>query len=474
MNKINQELSESKVIREYKHDLVVQTLVLYPEITGNHDLINDQLVSQGVRTVRTKRSLASDEILERRDKSTDITDLGVLDDSLYNDRISNWEFNEEQNILDDETNFIIEEVSKEDVKNEENNISENTKPSELLTSEDAFFDLGHPKIITPVKQNSIDTQAKIADSVNHIKANIESARLALKIPHQTIKNRLMGLSNESPAIAAGGDDVARVGIWGSNGFAISKQGANGSIASYKGRIRVLTIGADIEFNDRDILGIAYSNTTSKLRFSEALGKSHINSHIVHIYSQHELGSNIYLQLIGSTSTSEIRNRINIEYHGKSHVGSIVAEGNITYRYACSNGIHLLPTIGLNYQAQGAVGYMLKVRGKLDRIFSRTVGGKVILKPITLGSNIQLIPTLQGSVEKNFLVSRKQVVGSFASNKILPGEIKVDMPSTERVGYNIGAGVIAQSQNIKLQFDYNYYIHKKYRSYEGSVKLKINL
>ncbi|WP_342270957.1 autotransporter outer membrane beta-barrel domain-containing protein [Candidatus Tisiphia endosymbiont of Parasteatoda lunata] len=414
-----------------------------------------------------------------KDQSTDTRDLVLLDDALDNDKAVQGMKDQStdtrdlvllDDALDNDSIVKLEREKYENVDVTVGNMEENNQLSGLSTELAINRDLN---------------QLRLLESINQFKANYEATMISLRMHHQAIQSRVMKLNDEiARAVAAGDEKTAGFGIWGSSGFAVSKQGRLADIASYKAKMLAVIIGVDIELNDndKDILGIAYSNVRSMLRFSEALGKSRINSHVVSIYSQKDLGRNVFLQSVGSISGSTIKKRMHVEKKGKSYTDSIRVEGNVSYRHACTSGIQLVPTIGLRYchmqgglyHEQGPYNYFLKVSGKYKKVLSGTIGSTVILNAIDINPHLKVIPTLQGSIERSFLARSNEVVGIFTSNERVSQEIKIDMPRASRLGYNIGAGIIVQSNNIKLQFSYNYHIQKKYKAHEGVVKLKLSL
>ncbi|MCC8406960.1 MAG: autotransporter outer membrane beta-barrel domain-containing protein [Rickettsia endosymbiont of Sceptobius lativentris] len=334
-----------------------------------------------------------------------------------------------------------------------------------------------------LKDELKEPSSRILDRISQFRASNNEVMLALKMFYQIIQNRLIGLNGKSQPISGGDEQNRGFSIWDNSGYAISKQDSGSSISSYTGRMLAIILGGEISFNDSYILGIAYGNIHSYLRFSETLGKSRINSHMVSAYYQKDLDRNVSLQLIGSLSGSNIKNVINAQRHGKSYIRGMGIEGNLSYYHNFTSGMQLVPNISLKYynmlnnlyKEQGAYDYLLKISRKSRKVFNCTIGSKIILNSTDINSHLKLIPSLQGSIERNFFASHKAITATFTSNQDIPKEIKkVDMTRNSRLGYNIGAGVIAQNNNIKLQFDYNYYMHKKYSTHSGTITVRFDL
>jgi hypothetical protein len=125
-------------------------------------------------------------------------------------------------------------------------------------------------LLSSDKPNNIDSRnlkdelkkskSNILDRISQFRAINNESILILKMSHQIIKNRLIILNGKSQPVAGGDEQNTGFSIWGSRGYAISKQASSSSIASYTGRILAMIIGGEIALNNSYILGIAYSST----------------------------------------------------------------------------------------------------------------------------------------------------------------------------------------------------------------------
>lgn len=317
--------------------------------------------------------------------------------------------------------------------------------------------------------------------VHHVKAIIDVASASYAMPHNLIKNRLWDDYWVPIAVAAGDENKqGSTGIWASAGYSISRNFSNH--LPYKSRMAVMTIGGDIALGDSSILGIAYSNAKANLKFNSLKGKSRINSHILSIYSQHDLQRNFYLQLVGSAASSTIRSKIEDENKKKSYVDNISLESNLPYLHSFSNGMQLLHTIGLKYNSlrvivdkgQKVEKQTIIVNHKHERILSSHFGTKVIFNLIEFGSSLQLTPIMHAGLERRMTGGRKIIMASITTGTGVKGDVRVEMPRVVKNKYNLGVGLMAQSRNVKLQLDYNYSLQKSYNAHEAAIKLKINL
>ena len=437
-------------------------------------------------------SYNSNQNLEPSDRNNDIEGLNLKDEldgsggNQTNHNTPNSSYNSNQNLEPSDRNNDIEGLNlKDELDGSGGNQTNHNTPNssynnnQNLEPSDRNNDIEDLNLKDELKEPS----SRILDRINQFRASNNEVMLALKMFYQIIQNRLIGLNGKSQPISGGDEQNRGFSIWDNSGYAISKQDSGSSISSYTGRMLAIILGGEISFNDSYILGIAYGNIHSYLRFSETLGKSRINSHMVSAYYQKDLDRNVSLQLIGSLSGSNIKNVINAQRHGKSYIRGMGIEGNLSYYHNFTSGMQLVPNISLKYynmlnnlyKEQGAYDYLLKISRKSRKVFNCTIGSKIILNSTDINSHLKLIPSLQGSIERNFFASHKAITATFTSNQDIPKEIKkVDMTRNSRLGYNIGAGVIAQNNNIKLQFDYNYYMHKKYSTHSGTITVRFDL
>ncbi|WP_341789763.1 autotransporter domain-containing protein [Rickettsia endosymbiont of Polydrusus tereticollis] len=443
-------------------------------------------------------SYNSNQNLEPSDRNNDIEGPNLKDEldavdgnggNQTNHNTPNSSYNSNQNLEPSDRNNDIEGLNLKDeldaVDGSGGNQTNHNTPNSSYNSNQNLESSDRNNNIEDLnlKDELKEPSSRILDRISQFRASNNEVMLALKMFYQIIQNRLIGLNGKSQPISGGDEQNRGFSIWDNSGYAISKQDSGSSISSYTGRMLAIILGGEISFNDSYILGIAYGNIHSYLRFSETLGKSRINSHMVSAYYQKDLDRNVSLQLIGSLSGSNIKNVINAQRHGKSYIRGMGIEGNLSYYHNFTSGMQLVPNISLKYynmlnnlyKEQGAYDYLLKISRKSRKVFNCTIGSKIILNSTDINSHLKLIPSLQGSIERNFFASHKAITATFTSNQDIPKEIKkVDMTRNSRLGYNIGAGVIAQNNNIKLQFDYNYYMHKTYSTHSGTITVRFDL
>ncbi|WP_342226498.1 autotransporter outer membrane beta-barrel domain-containing protein [Rickettsia endosymbiont of Urophora cardui] len=469
---------------------VVRKLVFDPNVLKeetssqqNHKCLSmaDELVEGSCSNIRAKkRSLEHINLIETKDQSS-TEDLLVLENDLSDEIIENWEFEDQEFAEETEdTNRISTTDSEEVAIDDSSKDSPTTSINTVINTEGLSEGVDETK---PVALNNEihNINKKAAVEMHHLKAIIDVASASYAMPHNIIKNRL--LNDDFMPIAAGDENKqGSTGIWTSAGYSISKQGNFSNHLPYKSRMAVMTIGGDIALGDSSILGIAYSNAKANLKFNSLKGKSRINSHILSIYSQHGLQRNFYFQLVGSAASSTIKSKIVGENKKELYVDNIILESNLTYRHSFSNGMQLLPTIGLRYnylrggvdKGQKQAEQTILVNHKHERILSSDFGIKVIFNPIEFGSSVQLTPTMHACLERRITNDRKILIASITQGAVIKGDVRVKLPRAVRNKYNVGAGLIAQRRNVKLQLAYNYRTQKSYKEHASVIQLQINL
>ncbi|MFY9589771.1 autotransporter domain-containing protein [Rickettsia endosymbiont of Halotydeus destructor] len=370
---------------------------------------------------------------------------------------------------------VVEEVlSKEEEQKEKvkyiKEIIEKAEKAEIERIED--YNLGEQaNDIIKTTEETMDASGKMLASVTET-----------IIPE--LSNRLFSLDTSTVAIMGAGDEEEPIkkGLWVSGLFGSSKQENSANAAGYKGRTSGATIGFDIDLND-DILGIAYTNIRSNFKYNKNRGKSNITGHVLSLYGLKNLPNNFSLQGIVSGATNILKNKLPSQdgiINGKYKNNSVNFETLLNYTYTISNMMSIKPNIGIRYgytqdgtynESDRGIQH-LSVSSKAQNTWTGIIGGRVKFAPITVVEGINVTPGLHGSVETR-LTNKNKLVQAKVSWKDKSREKTLVLPKQPKVGYNIGASVLAQKANISLLLEYNCHLQKKYQSHQGFAKLKVN-
>ncbi|MGI4752308.1 MAG: autotransporter outer membrane beta-barrel domain-containing protein [Janthinobacterium lividum] len=339
-----------------------------------------------------------------------------------------------------------------------------------------------------IELSLLDSKSQDLESLIVKKQISEEVTLHNQVASITNKPIHMGIHGRlllPTAAITGGDeeDAINRGVWISGLYGVSNQKAWRSIPKYQGRTSGVTIGMDTELsNSSDVIGIAYSRIESHFKYNKKFAKSALNGHLLSVYGLKELPKNFSLQAIASVGHNYIKNKATTANNiiGKYQNNNFNFEALLNYKYRTNYNLYVIPNIGLKYDYSRSSGYKgnnfvqkLMIQKKSNRLLTTSLGGKVEFKSIKVLNDITLVPSLNGSIENHFYNKDTKVnAKAVLNNQII--EEKIIISKQPKFGYNIGGNVLLKKKNINVVFEYNHYTHKKYKSHQGLVKLKINL
>lgn len=207
----------------------------------------------------------------------------------------------------------------------------------------------------------------------------------------------------------------------------------------------------------------------------------INTNIFSIYSSSTLVDNINLQTLASVALSGKAAKHQDIVTPKSKLFSF--ESHLNQKITFQNNITLIPSIGFRYE-YGRIGasrdiildsYIVHHKKSKSSNLNGEVGARVLFTPIKLSHDFQLVPTAHISLDKR-IVSTGGKRGQLLSIKDIGGEATVVSINSnhEKLGTNIGGGLIASHKNISLEFLYDLQKQRSCKSHQGVLKLKVNL
>ncbi|KJV90437.1 outer membrane autotransporter barrel domain protein [Rickettsia bellii str. RML An4] len=336
-----------------------------------------------------------------------------------------------------------------------------------------------------IELSLLDSKSQDLESLIVKKQISEEVTLHNQVSSITNKPIHMGIHGRLLLPITGGDeeDAINRGVWISGLYEVSNQKAWRSIPKYQGRTSGVTIGMDTELsNSSDVIGIAYSRIESHFKYNKKFAKTALNGHLLSVYGLKELPKNFSLQAIASVGHNYIKNKATTANNiiGKYQNNNFNFEALLNYKYRINYNLYLIPNIGLKYDYSRSSGYKgnnfvqkLMIQKKSNRLLTTSLGSKVEFKSIKVLNDITLVPSLYGSIENHFYNKDTKVnAKAVLNNQII--EEKIIISKQPKFGYNIGGNVLLTKKNINVVFEYNHYAHKKYKSHQGLVKLKINL
>ncbi|EOB10093.1 190 KD antigen [Rickettsia prowazekii str. GvF12] len=264
------------------------------------------------------------------------------------------------------------------------------------------------KTETITEQDEATQRQQVSDDTSRKVAILVKATSTLHKPvhHNILSDRL------KVTVIGAGDEKTNVnrGIWISGLYGVNKQGVWKNIPKYQGRTTGLTIGADAEFiNNHDVIGIAYSNLESKIKYNKKLGKTAVHGHLLSVYGLKELVKGFSLQAITSYGHNYIKNK-------SKNLNKIIGKYQnnnfqtlLNYKYRTKYNLHFIPSIGFKYDYSRASNYKeynvdienLMIQKKSNQSFESSIGAKIVSKPIISKNNIILTLSAHGNIERHF-------------------------------------------------------------------------
>ncbi|MFY9589305.1 autotransporter outer membrane beta-barrel domain-containing protein [Rickettsia endosymbiont of Halotydeus destructor] len=379
-----------------------------------------------------------------------------------------------------------QETEKEiDLKSTEENTANLSQPiASEMTEKGQPFHVQQKELIPQQETSTTDTREK----------NLQPSTTSFKLDsHKSINvnNFLIDRINQYKVALGAGDEDFNVqrGIWIRRLYGISNQDSICNISGYKAKWQGSSIGFDVEINNY-IIGITYSNVRSVFNFktNKDSDKELVKSHIFSIYGQKELPKNFTLQGVASIARNQVKNITNyslnnIKYTSKNKYfnNGYNLETLLNYNYIIKYGMIIVPNFGLKYVRSHDAAHNENdvniqnplIRAKSHNIFTGIIGTKLLLPTKNISSSIKIGGTLQASIEQSFSEKTQKLTKTIISRANSSLEQSYIMPKQPKLSYNIGGNIFAYIKGIQISLDYNYHLHKYYRSHQGTIKLTKN-
>ena len=342
---------------------------------------------------------------------------------------------------------------------------------------------GVKEFLANIKMQSVENSIScISDTISTViaeRADLISTSLSLENTNTPIA---LSSTSSISGVSAGDDKKTAKGIWISGLYGQNTKG--GGDNAYKGNLSGGNIGFDLSPTDTSLVGISYSNIFSRFNYKNMGNKINAKTHSISIYAQQELNN-----LVLRGMFSYLRSNVNININkgiavntlavAKSKFNNNSVSGELTAGYKINNklGVMILPNIGVRLSHSHNDAYKEKGSGVLNLHVQKTssqritgIAGIKLAVPKALDNGLLITPTLNLSMEK-YVHSKKakpQVKFQWMDNYF---DSKPKSKPTS-MGYNIGTGLAAQHKNLELSANYNCHLEDKYKSHQGSLKVKL--
>ncbi|MGX8190135.1 autotransporter domain-containing protein [Rickettsia conorii] len=462
-------------------DLRSEINSLKEQLTLNGNVISEGINDLGLNgNARSKRSLEGNRIVETKDQSTSTDDLTVLGARLFNEKLENWEFEEDEAVIDEvistyysasdsgyddealedssdtdsnnslDTNDVVSKIVSqsnsivsETVQDELADVEQELQSQKLKEGEEVEDILGEDLITdtggSPADANNSTArhQEVLAERTRFAARVREDLRFGSKMLSKQIRHRLSAREIGSMVAVAAGDEeesqAPSYSVWSSGIFGGSKQKDSNTILGYSSRIHGGSIGGEINLSSDLMFGVSYSRLSSKFKYPSMLDAgsnvSRTNTNIFSIYNGTTLAENTNLQTLASVALSGSNGKKQDIVTPKSKLFSF--ESHLNQKITFQNNITLIPSIGFRYE-YGNVralsstildSYVLHHKKSKSSTLSGEIGARVLFTPIKLSNNFQLVPTAHISLEKR-IVSTGGKRGQLLSIKDIGDEATV--------------------------------------------------
>ncbi len=288
--------------------------------------------------------------------------------------------------------------------------------------------------------------------------------------------------NSFSAVSSG-DLLKTYGAWVQGSMTSATQKAYKNAPGYKLSQKGVTIGADT--GDENMLGIAYSYFDNEIKNKlNSANKEDIKSHHFTAYGKFILADDIFLKGQGQFGKSDIKKTRNTgdlaNNLAKSKTKADIYAGKleIGYDYSLSSPVHIIPTVGISHSDIKVKGYSETGLGLNRSISKRTttrtsgLAGISVNYDANMDSVIKLMPEIHANIDYAFNTKNSATIV-----KVFNGIDPIATPAEKlaKAYLNLGASVKAfKCDRYELSAGYDLGLAKKFNSYTGTLKVRINM
>lgn len=279
---------------------------------------------------------------------------------------------------------------------------------------------------------------------------------------------------------AAGDTADKFGVWAKGTFGTATQKLRKGEAGYKSNSYGAFVGVDTMLNDKASVGliVGYNNDRMKLKDQKAGGKTKANSWMFGAYGSYDLPQNFFLQgnaAVAQTAVKTKEKRLDQTASGKYDVVGYTAEVRGGYKLRFDNSM-IVPTAGLRFNYLGDTSYTETGSGLNDKkVTGNATSGIDAVAGVTLATaldvdGLMLNPEVHMNVDYALTNQAGKVDYSLDGSNV---KFNYKGAKPARFGYNFGASVMTQADNIEYGVGYDARISDKYIGHQGSVKVKVS-
>ena len=317
--------------------------------------------------------------------------------------------------------------------------------------------------------------------INQAALNSTSASLG------TVSTRL---DNARNGVASGngqsgiatGDEFTDAAIWTQGFGAYGDQDDVKGIAGYTATTWGTAAGVDWKMNEDSRLGFAFSYGNSGIDANGGLSNTDVDSYQGTIYGSYDQPK-YFIDWMGAFAWNEYDSTRDIVFGGINRTANGGYSGQEyslkgTYGYKVPyNGYTLIPTASLlyshlnidNYTESDAGSLNLDVDGQDYDFLQSGLGAKIEIPQMDQAKRVTWMPEFHAMWLYDFIGDRASSTARFTGGG---SSFTTNGFSPEQSSFNLGTGItVYPSDNLSLQFKYDFEIRDDYTGHSGSATLR---
>ncbi|MDF2965868.1 MAG: hypothetical protein K0Q51_1256 [Rickettsiaceae bacterium] len=411
------------------------------------------------------------------DKATQTTPLqtNANNEEPEEDRKTSTD-NKAQNEDDAEVIKIVEqndrdESDKQEGKKGKNNTSYGDKDKSHDKTNFVKYKIEDSKKDTPPKGLTEKVKEKATEIANAAVSVIDKISEASSLE---ISSRIAATAERAGG-AAGEAFSQPVNLWLKGFISKGKQKATQNSLGFKTSHGGGIIGIDSMFNDYNLLGFAYSHVNMKAKYSNFNAKSRMHANILTGYLSSYFTDTMFLNSQLKYGKVRLKNSGDSKMNTKGALFGIREE--LGFDIKLDNAVVMTPTIGLAYDEiklgrfrEKGTKEDVEVSAKRNRRLNALFG--IDLAKVIYMEGSSLVPHLHLGIEHSISNKGKTIkvttLNETADSDILPQK------KIGKTTYVVGAGLkLVSSSKMEVSLNYDMVMRDKFRSHNGSLKLRIN-
>ncbi|NRB11416.1 MAG: autotransporter domain-containing protein, partial [Rickettsiaceae bacterium] len=300
----------------------------------------------------------------------------------------------------------------------------------------------------------------------------------------------LNTSNITNRIGVGGGDETVRGVdnvWITGMYNTASQNKlSEKNSGYKGTTTGVTAGVDYRVTEDSLIGVSLGNMMSTIKTKNEMSETiKIENYTYSLYSSTDLTNKLHWDNIISFGQSDVKTNRSLTFEG------LTAKGKGKYKNSSYNisttlgykvkagktGITILPSIGLNYGHQKNGTYKEKclvinnrtIKANSSNSLFGTIGTK-IMTTANVSDNLTITPDIHAAINTQLSSTKRRIQLKLG----LDDQFKeVKIKNKDKTTYNLGTGATAKINNmVDLSAGYDVNMRKKYKSHQGTLKLKV--